>query len=145
MGIVYEINNEVGIAFVVWRGVVGAGDLLDHVRRLTSDPAWPTPQRQQISDLRSASLDASIDQAALEEAVAIFSAHRDKLANLQVAMLTPKEFDKTTTIGRLLIRHGAAVSAFSLPETACRWLGADLDKVNAVLGRMRPSGSLKLD
>jgi hypothetical protein len=145
MGIVYEINNELGITFVVWRGVIDAGAFLAHTYVLSSDPYWPTPERRQISDLRGACLDASLDQAVLERAAAMYGVHSDKVASLMVAVLAHEGYDQTAAYARLLVRHGVAVSTFSLAETACTWLGADLDKVNAVLGRMRPSGSLKLD
>ncbi len=143
MGIVYEINKELGTAFVVWDGVVGARDFLAHANTLSSDPHWPPPERRQISDWRSASLDASMDQATLEKAAAIYGAHRDKLANLRVAMLAHTVFDRAVAFGRLMNRYGASVIVFNLPSTACKWLGTDLDQAEAVLKRMRAAQRLK--
>jgi hypothetical protein len=142
MPIVYETNKELGTTFVVCRGSVGAAECLAHVSELTSDPDWPLPERRQISDWRGAMLDASVVQAALEAAAAIYGAHRDKLANLRVAILAQDEFETARAFGRLLNRYGASAIVFNTTLTACAWLGVDLDKVNAVLRRMRATGQL---
>jgi hypothetical protein len=137
MGIVYEMNNELGTTFVVRLGVVTAAECLAHACALTSDPGWPTPERRQISDWRSGSLDVSINQAIMEEAAAIYGAHQDKLARLRVAVLAHDEFDQAAAYGRLMGRYGASVIVFNTTITACTWLGVDVGEVNAVLQRMQ--------
>jgi hypothetical protein len=145
MSIVYEINTELGLAIVVCDGVITAADFLAHTNSLACDPGWPTPERRQISDWRSATLDASITQATLEEAAAIYGAHPDKLAGLKVAMLANTVFDQATAFARMVNRYGASVIVFNLPSTACKWLDVPVDQVTSELRRIRTSRRLHAD
>ncbi len=143
MGIVYEINKELGTTFVVWDGVVGAAVFLAHVNLLSSDPHWPAPERRHLSDLRNTSLDASMDQAALEKAAGIYGTQKARITDLKVAILTHHEFDKAVAFERLLNRYGASVIVFNNPETACKWLGTDPDQAESVLQRIRAARRAK--
>jgi hypothetical protein len=131
-----------GITFAVCDGVITAEMCMAHASSLTSDPDWLLSESRLISDWRSASMDTSVDRAALDKAAAIFGAHQDKLAHLRLAMLAHDGFDQAVTFAGLLNRCGASVIVFNTTITACKWLGVDNDKVNAVLRRMRASGGL---
>ena len=41
MSIVYRVDENLGVTFVVWDGTVTADQFLAHVRRLIADVNWP--------------------------------------------------------------------------------------------------------
>ena len=43
MGIVYRIDQDCGVAVVLWDGRVTADEFLAHTRRLLADTEWPPP------------------------------------------------------------------------------------------------------
>ena len=84
MSIVYRIED--GVAFVLWDGLVKADEWLTHVRRLVADPAWPQSRALHLSDLRSADIDESINQAVLTEAAGLFGSH-NRIQQLRAAIV----------------------------------------------------------
>jgi hypothetical protein len=143
MGTVYEINKQLGVTFVVWNGPVTIEHFLAYAELLSSEPDWLSSERRQIADWRDAALDVSIDQAVLQRAAAMFATQKAKLAGLKLAILARDEFDQASAFGRLINRFGATVIVFNTTITACKWLGVDLDKANAVLRRMRHERGLE--
>ena len=68
MSIVYCIDQERGLAVVLWDGRVTGGEFLAHARRLLADTEWPPGEGRHFADLRSAIVDQSVDDAVLKEA-----------------------------------------------------------------------------
>jgi hypothetical protein len=112
MSIVYRIDQERGIVFVVWDGVVIADEWLAHIRRLLADATWPPDGRMHLSDLRTATPDASIDEAVMKEAADLFGTH-PKLPNLRVAIVAGDAFVKAGMFERLVTRHRPFVFVFN--------------------------------
>ena len=124
MPIDYEIDSQLGTTFVSWRGLVGRDEFVVHVRRLLADPAWPPRHARHLCDLRSATLDQSIDAAVLAEAAALYGTH-PKIATLRVAIVAGEAFEHAVIFERFLSQYRAATIAFNTLETACTWLGMD--------------------
>ena len=136
MSIVYRVDQERGITFVVWDGVVTGNDFLDHVRRMLADPAWPTTGRMHLSDLRTATVDDSIDESVLKQAADLFGAH-PKIANLRAAIVAGDAFVKAGIFERLITRYQPFVFVFNTLHPACGWLGIEVADAQRTLESLR--------
>ena len=136
MGIVYRLEPDPGVAYVVWDGTVTADQWMAHVRQLLADPGWPPAGRRHLSDLRTATLDASIDDAVQKRAVELFGQHPN-IANLRVAIVAGGEFHRAGVFERLSLRYPMFVFSFNTLRPACEWLGVDADHAERILRRLR--------
>jgi hypothetical protein len=136
MSIVYRIDKEKGYTLVLWEGVVTADEFLTHVRRLSSDADWPPSGRLHFSDLRTASLDASMDEAILQAAADLYSQHPDKIASMKVAIVANNAFWKAVEFERIISQYGAFAIVFNALQTACTWLRLDASEVESLLQQM---------
>jgi hypothetical protein len=134
MSIVYRIEEERGVALVLWGGVVTADEWLTHVRRLVADPKWPPALH--ISDLRSAHLDPSIDEAAIQEGADLFGRH-EKFAGLRAAIVAGDAFQKARVFEDMVAHHWGLVFTFNSLDPACRWLGIDPENAEQALESLR--------
>ena len=137
MSIVYRIDKEKGYTIVLWEGVVTADEFLTHVRRLSSDAAWPPLGRLHLSDLHTASLDASMDAAILQAAADLYGQHPDKIANTKVAIVAHSAFWKAVEFERIISQYGAFAIVFNALPTACTWLNLDASEVESLLQQIR--------
>ena len=137
MSIAYHVDEKMGVTFVSWNGLVSADMFLNHVRRLSSDTNWPTAKRLHLSDLRTTSLDASMDDATLEKASRLYGEHPDKITDLRVAVVAEDAFWKAVAFERLISKYRALVVVFNSLSTACTWLGIDAEKADAKLKQLR--------
>ena len=138
MSIGYKIDEDRGIAFVRWDGVVTAAEWLIHVRQLIADPKWPPSRALHLSDLRSARLDPSIDQAALSEAAALLGSHT-RIDGLKAAIVAGDAYEQARMFEDVIARHRAMVFAFNSLNPACDWLGIDTGHAAQILASLRPS------
>ena len=136
MSIVYRIDQEGGIAFVVWDGVVTADEWLAHARKLLADAAWPPDGRMHLSDLRTATPDVSIDEGVLKRVADLFGTH-PKIANLRVAIVAGGAFVKAGIFERFITRHRPFVFVFNTLNPACGWLGIDVADAQHTLASLR--------
>ncbi|HTP00078.1 MAG TPA: hypothetical protein VMJ64_01790 [Anaerolineales bacterium] len=144
MGIVYEINRDLGTTVVLWGGMIGETAFLTHAHALCSDPLWPTPERLHLSDLRYVSLDSSMDNEVLEKGAAIYGSQRQKIIGMKVAILSETEFERAVKFERILMRYAASAIVFHSADVACTWLGLNDEKVRTVLKRLRSLSDLTL-
>ena len=136
MSIVYRIDQERGAAFVVWDGVVAADEWLAHVRRLLADATWPPDGRRHLSDLRTATVDASIGEAVLKQAADLFGTH-PQVANLRAAIVAGDAFEKAGIFERLITKYQPFVFVFNTLTPACEWLGIDVADAQRTLESLR--------
>jgi hypothetical protein len=142
--IVYHIDKEAGITYVIWDGVVAAEQYIAHVKRLLADPGWPPARGLHLSDLRTASLDSTIDKTVLENAVAMFAEH-PKISIVRTAIVAHAAFHKALLYERLISPVEPSVIVFHNLDTACLWLGTDpaaaAREQNSLRARAREDGS----
>lgn len=136
MSIVYRINQERGVAFVVWDGLVTADEWLAHVRRLLADADWPPDRRLHLSDLRTATPDASIDEMVLKQAADLFGTH-PQVGHLRAAIVAGDAFEKAGIFERLITRYRPFVFVFNTLHPACGWLGIDVADAQRTLESLR--------
>ena len=136
MSIVYLIDPDPGVTYVVWDGTITADQWMTHVRRLLSDPDWPPAARLHLSDLRTATIDASIDDGVLKKAVELFGQHPN-IANLRVAIVAGGELHRAGIFERLSMRYPMFVFSFNTLRPACEWLGIDADQAERILRPLR--------
>jgi len=142
--IVYHIDKDAGITYVIWDGVVAAEPYIAHVKRLLADPDWPPARGLHLSDLRTASLDSTINKTALEKAVAMFRMH-PKIPTVKTAIVAHGAFQKALLYERLVAPIEPSVIVFHNLDTACIWLGTDpaaaARELNSLRARAREEGS----
>ena len=145
MTIIYHIDKQAGVTYVVWDGVVTAELYIAHVKRLLADPDWPPARGLHLSDLRSTSLDPSIDKAVLEKAVGMFAEH-PKISTVKTAIVAHAAFHKALLYERLISPVEPSVIVFHNLDTACLWLGTDpvaaTRELNSLRARAREAGFL---
>ena len=125
MSIVYRIDKEKGYTLVVWEGVVTADEFLAHIRRLSSDTDWPPPRRLHLSDLHTASLDASMDEAILQAAAHLYGQHPDKIASMKVAIVATSAFWKAVEFERITVVSRESISTMmNYQPTPCKGTSA---------------------
>ena len=144
MTILYQIDRQAGVTYVVWDGVVAAGQYLSHVKRLLADPEWPPARRLHLSDLRSTTLDSTIDRSVLEKAVGMFAAH-PKISMVKTAIVAHEAFHQALLYERLISPIEPSVIVFHSLDTACMWLGIETKsaahELNSLRARAREDGS----
>ena len=137
MGIAYRIDKGMGATLVVWDDAITANEFLSHVQRLSSDAAWPPAGRLHLSDLRTATLDASLDERIVEQAAEFYGRQQPKIANMKVAIVAGIAFQHAVVFERVLERHGATVIVFNFLDTARKWLNLPSDEVERTFGQLR--------
>jgi hypothetical protein len=137
MSIAYEINKDMGATCVVWDRTVNAEQFLAQANRLSSDANWPPLERRHITDLRSAFLDASMNDATLEQVADIYGCQPGRLANMKIAIVAHHGFERASAFERMLMRYGPRVVVFNQVNTACTWLGMPFERVETRLHQLR--------
>lgn len=121
---------------MVWDGVIAAERYIAHVKRLLADPDWPPARGLHLSDLRSTSLDATIDQPVLEKAVSMFAEH-PKISTVRTAIVAHEAFHQALLYERLILPIEPSVIVFHNLDTACMWLGIDSESAARALKSLR--------
>lgn len=144
MTIIYQIDKQGGVTYVVWDGVVAAEQYISHVKRLLADPEWPPSRGLHLSDLRSTTLDSTIDKSVLEKAVGLFAEH-PKISIVKTAIVAHEAFHQALLYERLISPIEPSVIVFHSLDTACMWLGTDSGSaartLNSLRARAREEGS----
>jgi hypothetical protein len=136
MGIVYHVDKEEGITYVVWDGPVEAEQWLAHVQRLLSDPDWPAARGLHLTDLRTGILDTAFDGSLLEEVATMFGSHA-KISKVKTAIVAHEAFQKALLYERLVSRFEPFVIVFNDLGTACTWLGVNVEAASLALNALR--------
>ena len=136
MTIIYHIDKQAGITYVVWDGIVAAKQYLSHVKKLLADPDWPPARGLHLSDLRSTSIDATIDKAVLEQAVGMFAEH-PKISTIKTAIVAHGAFHQALLYEQLISPYEPSVIVFHNLNTACIWLGADSESAAQAIKSLR--------
>jgi hypothetical protein len=146
MSIVYGIEDDMGAALVVWDGPSRAESFQAHARRLMSDPRWPARAGRHLADLRTAVLDASIDQAVLKAIADLYGTH-PRIAQIRAAVVVGEAFEKAEAFAHFISGYRPSVIVFNSLDIACTWLGIRVDEAEPRLERLRrearrdPAGS----
>jgi hypothetical protein len=143
MSIRYRINNKIGVTIVVWSGETTAAEFLAHVQRLVDDPRWPPTRRLQLGDMRRATSFARMDDKTLQNAANILGRHLDKIAGSKVAFVADKAFEKSSTFRRFMSIYPLSLIVFNDLDTACTWLGIDLQETERTIAEIRREGKLE--
>lgn len=136
MGIAYHLDKERGVTFTVWDGVITMPDWLDHIGRVTADPAWPAGGLW-LADTSSVSDVSSIREADIESAADRYCEYREKLQRSRVAIVAQEVFRKARLFERYLSLCGPNVIVFNELGAASAWLGIDVGIARTVTARLR--------
>ncbi len=135
MTIVYRIDEDQGISFAKWHGVITADEFLAHAQQLLSEPAWP-PRKGNLTDLRFGRLDGSLDEAAIQKMARMYGNH-PRIANLKLAIVASESFDKASIFEHTLLQYRPSVIVFNSLDTACAWLGIDTCLAENALAKLK--------
>jgi hypothetical protein len=135
MSIVYRNDQELGVTFALWDGTVTADEFLAHAHRLSSDAGWPTHKGLHLSDLRTAVVDASIDEDILGKAAALYGSH-PRIAIVRLAIVAGEAFEKAALFDRLFLRYQPSAIVFNSLDIACAWLGIEVDRAERTLQQL---------
>jgi hypothetical protein len=136
MSIVYRIDKEIGITYVVWDGPIGAEEMTAQVRRLIADPDWPPEKRLHLVDLQTANLDDTITETVLREAAELYSSDRERIGTLRQAIVAGEAFMKSRLFESFM-PAGPTVIVFNNVQTACAWLGISGEETDWALRQLR--------
>lgn len=119
MGISYHIDEDCGMTFVRWSGLVTASDFLANTSRVYADAAWPPEKHLHLTNLRGPFGSVSDRASAPEDRRHIQAA--SGIGRFKVAMVASNFFPQTMVFQRAL-KSSAFVIVFSALATACTWL-----------------------
>lgn len=125
MGIAYDFTNELGIALQVGLGTITWEEWSAQVRRQLSDPHYPPPGKRSLADLRFARLDPTVGRSEIQQIVALYAQHRDKVAGVRMAVVIGEDFDRARVFEQLIAQVNANAIVFNSFSTACLWLPVD--------------------
>jgi hypothetical protein len=136
MTIAYTVIPERQLVLVAWDGIVSLDQWRTHIVRMLGDPGYQAA-RLQLSDVRTASLDKTIDDAALHEMAEHIDGWRPVIAQKKIAILPGTDWDRAKVFEGLIAGLGARPLVFTNLSTACTWLGVNVGEVEAELARLR--------
>ncbi|MDH3546071.1 MAG: hypothetical protein OEN22_03180 [Gammaproteobacteria bacterium] len=122
MPIEYSIDKDLGVVFTTASGVLREYELLEHKRKLTSDPNFK-PGFVELSDVRHIS-DLSITAGGLHRFVAQDDADADILKDYKLAIVVSGalEFATGSVYEMMSLERGTNVRIFRDLDQAKEWL-----------------------
>jgi hypothetical protein len=136
MSIRYHLDRKGDLLSILWEGRVTGEEWLAHIRQVTAEPDWPAVTRI-LADLRGVADIASIHEADITQAVALFRAAPGNLAGKKAAVPAADAFRQATAFQKAIAHFGPRVIVFNTLETACVYLGLDLAEAQGVLAGLR--------
>jgi hypothetical protein len=136
MGIVYHINKDKSITYVLWKGDVTGHDFVRHVVRLTSDPQWPSSRHLHIVDLRYAKVHCSVNEATMEEVAAYYGSFLYHIATMKAVIVTEAELERARFFARFVSHYGTTAKVFNDMNEGVRWLGIDSEEAKSAFRKL---------
>ena len=136
MPIMYSIDSVLGLTLVRWHGLVTAEEFLAHTHKLTTDSHWPPSQCLHLTDLRTATLDESLDEEILLKVAEMYAFH-PKVRSFKVAILASVALDKPMIFQRLVEGYMWVIVFYNF-STACMWLDISEEKTDQSLKSLVP-------
>ena len=132
----YTIEKDLGLTLVRWHGMVTAEEFLAHAHKLSTDPHWPPFKYLHLADLRTATVDESVNEEILLKIAEMYSVH-PKVRNFKVAIVAAEAFDKAMLFQRLVQTYMSVIVFYSF-STACVWLNISPEKTAQTLDSLVP-------
>ncbi|MGE5073030.1 MAG: hypothetical protein ACM3MF_06345 [Anaerolineae bacterium] len=136
MTINYTILDDPQLVLVAWDGLVSWDQWRAHGQRMLGDPAFRAA-RLQLTDLRSASLDESINEAALGALRDYLAAQPPPTSQKKIAIVPDTAWEQAKLVEKIIASLGARPLVFASLSTACTWLGVDTAEVAMQLERLK--------
>jgi hypothetical protein len=136
MGIIHLSDRQRGVSFIVWDGEVTADDWLRHIKALVADPDWPAIPRF-ITDLRTVSDTSTIGVQEVNRITDVFGENLETFTRKTNAVVARDEFRRAKRFGELIERFGTFSVVFNSLDTACIFLGIDLEDTRQTIEELR--------
>jgi hypothetical protein len=137
MSIVYRVDHQKGITYVLWEGVIKEAEVEEHIKRLHADPEWPPPGRLQLVDLRSVVGGARTEPEKLKKAAELSGEDPEKIKKMKMAVVASEAFTKSTVFQGFMAAYPISVIVFNSLDTACLWLGINETDAECVMDELR--------
>ena len=137
MGIVYRIDREIGITYVVWDGKVSDEEFLDHTRRMLADPDWPPAGMKHFIDVTSLASFDLVSIKAVQESAAMWDALGERVREMQIVMVADKMFLRALVFNTLVPSNSLRIMLMHTIPTASVWLGVDPGETERALQALR--------
>jgi hypothetical protein len=136
MSIKYHMDRHADLLCILWQGRVTGEEWHAHINKMTAEPDWPAVTRV-LADLRRVQDVSTIGHAEITQAVALFSIAPGNLGVKKVAVPASDAFRKAAAFEQAIARFGPSVIVFNTVETACIYLGVDVEQARRVLAGLR--------
>ena len=136
MPISYHCDRVKGITYVVWNGHTTIDDWRSTAQKQSQDPEWPAGDIY-ITDLRNVVLDISEFRSALESISDIYLKSNKLPHGLKHALLARSAFLLADAFQERMSANLIECIVFNDLETACTWLGVNVQEVDVALNRLR--------
>jgi hypothetical protein len=132
LAIAYHCDRVKGITYAIWDGPITADEWRATAQRQAEDSEWPAGGFY-ISDLRKAVLDVQEFRAALGSVADVYRNSGKLPVGMKHAILAPSVFGLADDFQEWMSRTRIESIAFNDLETACTWLGIDVEEADSVL------------
>ena len=137
MSIVYRIDPEIGITFVVYDGPVTGEEFEAHTRRLMADPGWPPDRKLHLTDMTSQIKPEQLRREVIEATAHLWGTLPNQLAGMKIAVVASEGFENARRFEAAVSKHGPTTVVFNLVSTACMWLGVDIETAERAIKALR--------
>ena len=134
MGIAYRYLDHEDLVITVGDAVVTRDELVAFAERQVADPMWPFGARR-LADLTTVESDLSPDD--VEAAAAVYAASNPTMRGVQHALIASRRWDLARVFESHLDDLGSTAIVFNTLDTACTWLGVDVDSTRSVVNELR--------
>ena len=135
MGILYRSDPAKYFMVVLWDGVFSWDEWQAHIRLAMADPDWANPPRI-LSDLRSVTDTATIQEPEMRQALAQLGANQHLLAGRRNAIVAGAEFRKASRYAELVEHYGMQTVVFNNLDTACIFLNINPEYARAKIAEL---------
>src|SRR5690349_7471441 len=114
MSIVYKIDPEIGITYVVFDGVVTGEEYEAHTRRLLADPAWPPSRKLHLTDVTSQITPEALPHNVIEAMADLWGTRTHGLDRMKIAVVASEGFQNARLFESRVVRHGPSMVVFNM-------------------------------
>lgn len=136
MSIVYRIDHEIGITYVVWDGMVTDEEFLAHTQRMLTDPEWPPAGKRHFIDATTVHSFDVVSALALKQAAAKWNI-LSKTAGIRIVLVAKDGFEESRVFQTMVPLFTPTIMVFHTIPTACVWIGIDPGATERVLEVLR--------
>lgn len=136
MSMNYLVLNDGKLVIESWEGTVSHGEVMSHERQHMQDPSIQAGASVLI-EATGATFQTALE--AIQEVTDLYRSPYGQQKIGKCAILVNRDaYDRARLFEKLAAPHGVNVIVFNVLDTACRWLGIDVNVVREQLKTITP-------